>query len=58
MTIEQWWASLIDPTNLLTESIYNIIFELIATYVFIRLSLKKIVRKIIEEQNKQDSENL
>lgn len=58
MTIEQWWASLVDPTNLLTESIYNITFELIATYVFVRLSLKKIVRKIIEEQNKQDSENL
>lgn len=54
MTTEQWWASLIDPTNLLTESIYNIMFELIATYVFVRLSLKKIVRKIIEEQNKKD----
>ena len=55
MTIEQWWGSLIDPANLLTESIYNIIFEVVATYIFVRLSLTKIVRKIIEEQNKQDS---
>jgi len=58
MTIEQWWADLIDPTHLLTEGIYNILFELIATYIFVRLALKKIVRNIIEEQNKQDSESL
>jgi hypothetical protein len=56
MTIEQWWMDLIDPTHLLTESIYNVLFELIATYIFVRLALKKIVRKIIEEQSKEDME--
>jgi hypothetical protein len=58
MTIEQWWMDLIDPTHLLTEGIYNVLFELVATYIFVRFALKGMVRKLIEEQNKQDSENL
>jgi hypothetical protein len=58
MTFEQWWLDLLDPINLVTESVYNLIFELIATYIFVRLALKKIVKNILEEQDKEDSKNL
>ena len=53
MTFQEWFAQLIDPLSLITETIYNLIFEILATYVFVRLYMKKHianeVKKILDE---------
>jgi hypothetical protein len=53
MTFQEWFAQLTDPLSLITETIYNLIFEILATYVFVRLYMKKQVaaqvKKILDE---------
>jgi hypothetical protein len=53
MTFQEWFAQLTDPLSLITETIYNLIFEILATYVFVRLYMKKHianeVKKILDE---------
>jgi hypothetical protein len=46
----EWLHNLVDPLNLVTETIYNVTFELVATYLFVRYSMKSIVRKIVKEE--------
>lgn len=51
----QWLLDLLNPINLLTETIYNVTFELVATYLFVRYAMKSIVKKMIEEEkNKKE----
>jgi hypothetical protein len=57
MTFQEWFMQLIDPLSLVTETIYNLLFEIAATYVFVRLYMKKHVqaevkRLLEEEKNK------
>jgi hypothetical protein len=54
MTIEQWWLDFSNPLHLLTEGIYNIGFEILATIVFVTLSLKPIVTKIVRKELERD----
>ena len=49
--MSEWLQSLLDPESLVIETIYNLTFELIATYIFVRFALKKIVRNIIKEND-------
>ena len=55
--MSDWLKSLLDPESLLIETIYNLSFELIATYIFVRFALKKIVTKIIKELRDDVSED-
>lgn len=54
MTFQEWFAQLTDPLSLLTETIYSLIFEIAATYVFVPLYMKKHIanelKKLLEEQ--------
>jgi hypothetical protein len=49
MTLQEWWLDLINPQHLLTEGLYNVVFEIIATVIFVRVSLKKLLRKELEK---------
>jgi hypothetical protein len=49
MTFQEWLSDLIAPEHLLTETIYNVTFEIIATVVFVKLSLKKILKKELKK---------
>lgn len=49
MTFQEWLQDLVSPEHLLTETIYNVTFEIIATWVFVRLSLKKILKKELKK---------
>ena len=49
MTFEEWWLDFINPQHLLTEGIYNVVFEIIATYIFVRFSLKMLLRKELKK---------
>jgi len=57
MTFQEWFAQLTDPLSLLTETIYNLIFEIGATYVFVRLYMKKHVanevKRLLEEEKEK-----
>jgi len=53
----EWIKNLLDPANLLTETIYNVTFEILATYVFVRISLGKILDKKIKEYLKSEKDN-
>lgn len=55
--MNEWLQSLLDPENLAIETVYNLTFELIATYIFVRFALKKIVTKIIKELRDDVSED-
>jgi hypothetical protein len=59
MTFQEWFAQLTDPLSLLTETIYNLLFEIAATYVFVRLYMKKHVanevKRLLEEEKEKDS---
>lgn len=52
MSFQEWLQDLVSPEHLLTETIYNITFEIVATWVFVRLSLKKLIKR---ELSKLDS---
>lgn len=50
MTFTAWLLSLVDPLSLITETIYNITFELIATWFFVKFAMKKHVTKQIYKE--------
>jgi hypothetical protein len=56
MTFNEWLWDLVNPANLLTESIYNIIFEVVATWIFVRFAMKKIIKKELKKYDIEQEE--
>jgi hypothetical protein len=56
MTFQEWFAQLTDPIALLTETIYNLLFEIVATYVFVRLYMKRHVANEVKRLLEKEKE--
>ena len=53
MTFQEWLADFLNPAHILTEGIYNIFFEIIATWVFVRFAFKNLVKRQVAEELKK-----
>jgi hypothetical protein len=58
MTFNEWLADLLDPAHILTEGIYNIFFEIIATIIFVKLTLRKLIQRGVEKELERRESNL
>jgi len=57
MTFQEWFAQLIDPLSLVSETIYNLAFEIFVTSVFVRIYMKKQIAKEVNRILEDQKEN-